>query len=332
MKHVRHFRAVCVFLTLCLPALLSAQQFSPLHTRNVQWKCHGWVWIAGESMYCGDIWTHQLSKTSLDGRVLFSTLQQPPTGPFKAVLALAQDAIGNLYVVDGLHIQVFSREGAYLKTITPGIDLSQGIAVLDSSHIFVTGRAPSGKENSTATVFLIGPDGIEKSFSDLFFKGLTGADDTILNSASFLALDSARKRLYQAPQDLYEIREFDLNGSLVRKIEPPDQYRLRSPQLQHLGKAAGLAPGDLIRDIVTLPDGSLAIDGDLLASASTARNTTSADYARFVDLYDLNRSFVRRISGPGLKSDNAYFAGFDHITGTAFFRNSESVMESRLKF
>jgi Zn-finger protein len=51
----------------------SAQQFLTTQSREVAWKCHGWVWIGDTNLFCADAKTDQLSKVGLDGSVVLPT-------------------------------------------------------------------------------------------------------------------------------------------------------------------------------------------------------------------------------------------------------------------
>lgn len=320
-----------VFLLVAFTTPVYGQHFSPSQNRNTAWNCHGWEWISNATFFCSDIKTHQLSRVGLDGTVLFSGLQAPAFRGPKAVEALGQDADANLYVVDGMNIYVYSPEGKYQRVISPGINLSTGIAPLDSQHFYVAGRVPPKKGDSKATVFLVGPSGVEQGFSDVFVRGLSGLDDLVMNSASYLALDQPHGLLYQLPQNVYEIRVFDLKGRPVRTIVPPPQYALRAPQLEHIGRGVTLAPGDALSDIVVFPNGGLAISGDTLDFAETTGKRTAVSYSRFVDLYDPTGAFLRRLQGAELKLNDNYFTGFDHTTGKAYFKGSDTVTEAEVR-
>jgi hypothetical protein len=238
----------------------------------------------------------------------------------------------NIYAVDGVNIHIYSPDGRYEKSLTPGINMTMGLAALDPQHLYVTGRLVPEKAASRATVFRLGPCGIDRSFSNVFITGLSGMDDHLLNSSSFLALDRQRGRLYQIPQYAYEIRVFDLDGKLLHTIAPPTQYRIRAPQLQHLPNAGvSLEPGDALGDISVLPDGGLAVTGDVLDSSSTKDRTTSVSYSRFVDVYGADGVFKRRLSGDQLKLAGAFLLAFDHESGKAYFRDPGSVVEAVLQ-
>jgi hypothetical protein len=308
----------------------SAQQFLTTQSREVAWKCHGWVWIGDTNLFCADAKTDQLSKVGLDGSVKFTGLPIVGGVQPKAVLAVAEDSDDNFYVVDGLRIFAYSPDGRFQKAITPGVQMSMGIVAIDSQHFFVAGGIPPRSKDSKPTIFRVGPDGIEQQFSDVFVKGLSGTDDYVVNGVSFLALDRTRGLLYQVGQNSYEIRVFDLNGSLLRTIASPSQYPFKPGQIEHFGKGSALAPGDAISDVVVLSNGGLAINGDTLDFAEVDGKKTTVSYSRFVDLYDANGTFLRRLRGADLTLNGGFFTGFDHKTGKAYFRNDAKVIEANL--
>ena len=322
---------VFVFCSCFLSASeASAQQFLTTQSREVAWKCHGWVWIGNTNLFCADVKTDQLSKVALDGTVRFTAL--PSVGGVQphAVLAVAEDADDNFYVVDGLRIFAYSPDGKFQRAITPGVQMSMGIVAIDSQHFFVAGGLPPKSKDSKPTVFRVGPNGVEQQFSDVFVKGLSGTDDYVVNGVSFLALDRTRGLLYQVAQNSYEIRVFDLSGTLLRTIASPSQYPFKPGQIEHFGKGSALSPGDAISDVVVLSNGGLAINGDTLDFAETDGKKTSVSYTRFVDLYDANGTFLRRLRGADLTLNGGFFTGFDHKTGKAYFRNDAKVIEASL--
>lgn len=312
-----------------LAARSSAQQFAVSATHPAVWNCHGWIWIGKQSLYCSDPRNHQLTKVGLDGGS--STDFIPATGKHpKAVLAMAQATNGNVYIVDGAQIDIFQPDGSFKSAINVGVSLSTGIALLDDQHMFVTGW-PHPQSDPKATVFLVGPGGVENKFSDVFVKGLSDADDFVVNSASYLALDRMKGVLYQVGQNLYEIRVFDLKGTLLKTIAPPSHYALRAPNIKHVGKGSMLEPGDAISDIVVLGNGGLAVTGDTMDFAETQGAKTTMGYSKFVDLYDGEGRFLRRLRGNDLQFNDSYFVGFDHITGHGYFRNSATVTEGEIR-
>ena len=303
-----------------------AQSFSALQTSQSDWRCRGRIWIVNSDLYCKDVRSKELTKWSSDGRKIFSHLERPADGS-SDVFAVAEDAAGNIYATDGGQIHAYSPDGSYLYSLTPGVEMNQGLAVLDAEHIFVSGRSPT----SGATVFLVGSNGIERSFSSPFVAGLTGVDDRVANWVSFLALDRGKRLLYQLPQDLYEIRVFDLNGKLLRKIVPPAEYRTRAPELQHPdGGGVFFAPGDGLSDITVVPGGGLIVTGMILDSAKTSGKVTSVNYSRFVDLYDSSGKFRRRFTNDELELDGAKLLRFDSTTARAFFKNGNSMIVGEL--
>lgn len=318
-----------LFVSLIPISQAKAQQFLPSQSRDVAWKCHGWIWIGDESLFCSDIKNHRFSRVGLDGSVKFANLTggvQP-----KAVLGMTQDTEDNFYIVDGWQIFAYSPDGVLQRTITPGVQLSMGIAAVDSQHFYVAGGIPALSTDSKPTVFLVGPKGIEQQFSDVFVKGLSGADDFVVNGVSFLALDRGRGLLYQVGQNSYEVRLFDLKGRLLKTITPPSQYPFKPGQLVHYGKGAALNPGDAIRDIVVLASGGIAVDGDTLDFAETEGRKTTTSYSRFVDLYDVNGTFQHRLRGAELTLSGGFFSGFDHTSSKAFFKNDAKVIEANVR-
>lgn len=319
-----------VLLMLSAPAVFG-QQFSPVRNQVAAWKCHGWVWLSNSNLYCRDAHTAELSRFGATGTQVFPRPQVTAAARHYAVVGLSEDLDRTIYAVDGVNIHVFSSDGKYQKTLTPGIALSGGIAALDSDHIFVTGRVPPQQGPSSATAFLVSPNGVVQSFSDVFVRGLSGLDDKIINFEGHLALDRSRGLLYQVSQNVYEIRVFDLEGKQLRIISPPPQYALKTPRVTHIANGVGLEPGDGIADIAVLPNGGLAIDGELLAQAETAGSKTSISLSRFVDIYSPDGVFVRRMMGAELQLGGAYFTGFDHATGNAFFENDSAVIEAQVR-
>jgi len=223
------FRTIGVGLILMAGLSAECQTFSLLQKHDVSWSCRGHVWILSSNQYCWDAINHNVSKVTLTGQQVFSHLPTPTDKPYN-IVGLTADSAGQIYAVDGLTVYIYSPQGKYEKSLSPGINLGQGIVVLDSQHIFVAGRSQPGSLQPDSTIFEIGPDGVKRSFSDVFFQGLPAADDMILNKQSFLALDRHRNLLYQLPQTLYEIRVFSLNGELLRKIMPPPNIGFNSPQ------------------------------------------------------------------------------------------------------
>lgn len=329
MKTGNTLFAVTLLGLLVLPTSGRAQQFSVASSYPAVWKCHGWMWITNGNMFCSDPRTHELSKVGLDGTQAASFINATSNQP-KAVLAMAQDAAGDVYIVDGARVYIYSNTGTFKATVNPGVGLSTGIALIDSKHFFVTGW-PRPQTDPKATVFLVGPSGVEKRLADVFLKGLSAADDYVLNAASYLAIDRSKGVLYQVGQNWYEIRAFDLKGNFLRTISPPEEYSLRAPKIDHANSGSLLEPGDAISDIAVLPNGGLAITGDTLDFAETRGSRTTVGYSRFVDLYDPDGRFQRRIRGRELQINDAYLAGFDHSTGQAYFRNDSGVIAAEIR-
>jgi hypothetical protein len=300
----------CVFWTSFLvPLACTAQTFSTVETHAAKWRCHGRVWIENSALYCKDAHTQEISKTLIDGRQEFARLETPSVGQSNHIIALAEDANQNVYAVDGVNVHIYSNSGKYQRSLTPGINMSFGLAVLDAEHIFVTGRLSPTAGESSATAFLIGSKGIQRSFS---------MEDHAVNAPSFLALDRGRKLLYQIPQHLYEVRVFDLEGNLRRTIAPPAKYRIRVPKPHHYPDGGvGLDPSDAIGDIAVLPDGGIAVTGDILDHAETQDQMTSVSYSTFVDVYGPDGNFNTRLTGDQLQLEGAHLMQLDSATGKA---------------
>ena len=157
-------------------------------------------------------------------------------------------------------------------------------------------------------------------------------EDHAVNAPSFLALDRGRKLLYQIPQYLYEIRVFDLEGNLRRTIAPPAKYRIRVPKPHHYPDGGvGLDPGDAIGDIAVLPDGGIAVTGDILDHAETQNEKTSVSYSTFVDVYGPDGNFDTRLIGDQLQLEGAHLMQLDSATGKAYFRKEGAVIGAQLR-
>jgi len=251
-----------------------------------------------------------------------------------SIVGLATDPAGEIYAVDGLHVHIYTASGSYEKSITPGLNLGQGLVVADPQHIFVAGRAPRGGIVShSATIFELGSGGTSRSFSDVFHKDRTGMDDMVLNKESYLSLDRKRKLIYQVPQSLYEVRVFGFNGNLVSTIVPPQEYRIRIPEVRRpMGPDSAVTQAsDYLFDIVSLPEGGFAVLGDIQVSVEQHGSVSVPKLDRFVDVYNAKNEFVRRLRGSSLMLNGAYFIGFDQTTGEAFFKTDDAVLEARLQ-
>lgn len=333
------FFAIGLLLAASLP--LQCQNLTPSREYRAQWRCMGHVWIFNSDLYCLDANSRQISKTTASGRLVFSSLPSPsgialtsPYGRSPNTVGLSVDPDGQIYAVDGLQVHVYSADGKFVRSMKPGINLGQGVAALDSEHVYVAGRAAHNSSlPANATVFEIGSRGVERSFSDIFFADRSRSDDMVLNKESHLALDRQRGLLYQLPQARYEIRVFTLDGEFVRAILPPPQFAIKTPEVSHpMGpKSAALEPSDMLFNIVVTGDGGLAVQGDLLRSAKRNGNNLITQYDRFVDLYDPSGNFKRRLTGNDLTSGGAWLIGLDRITGSAFLTSNNTVIESALQ-
>lgn len=326
--------AVLLPMLFTLPML--SQSLTPLRTfSNTDWSCQGVVWVANSDMFCKDLRTHELSKVTLEGEHVYSHLAMPSVGRSTHVVAVTEDTEHNIYAVDGLHIHIYSPDGRYKESMTPGLTMSVGIAVLDPQHIYVAGRTATAdkKTPSRETVFLVNRNGIQNAFSGVFFTDLSRLADIVVNTPSYLALDRNRGLLYQLPQKLYEVRVFDLDGNLIRKIVPPAQYGIQRPPIveNYNPHTVRVEPGDGMVSIAVLPDGRIAITGVKLVTLERKGSSTGAGGEGFVDIYDSDGNFQKRLSGTDTEISGASLLAFDQITGKAYLRKDHEVIESEVR-
>jgi hypothetical protein len=311
---------------------LEGQTFVVVHRDAPTWACRGVVWLDNSSLFCKDWKTNEIAKLSFQGGAAFDALEVPQLGSVSKIAALAEDADGVIYAADGTRILVYSRDGKYKTTISPGVQMAQGIAVLDTNHIFVSGHVPLKAAYSPASIFLVGAHGVERSFSSPFFAGKSGLEDLMLNTASFLALDRKRQVLYQVSQNLYEIRAFDLQGNLIRKIVPPTEYANRPPNLIRSPQGGiGIGPSDTVDDIAVLPDGKLAVSGSRVKGPIPPGQEADVTYERFLDIYDSAGIFRRRFLENELQIEGLHFWGIDHHTGRAYFAKGGHGIEAEVR-
>jgi hypothetical protein len=290
------------------------------------------IWVENSSLFCKDWQTKELAKLSFDGREIFPKLDPPPVGSAAQIVGLAEDASGDIYAVDGNHIHVYSPQGKYKKTLSPGIQLTFGIVVADPDHIYVSGHSPFKRNDSSASIFVVGSDGIQRSFSTPFFSGRSGLEEFVLNVPGILALDRSKGLLYQVSPNLYEIRVFDLQGKPVRTISPPAEYANRAPQVIHSPQGGvGIGAGDTLDDIAVLSNGGLAVSGARLDEEQKDGAKTGDSYTRFLDIYDATGKFLRRFSENGLQLEGKHLWGIDHHTGRAFFSKGTDALEAEIR-
>ena len=247
-------------------------------------------------------------------------------------MGLATDLSGDVYVVDGANINIYSNDGKFKKSITPGIQLTLGIAVLDPGHIFVSGHTGPRRNNTSPSIFEVGSGGIQRSFGQPFFTGRTGLEEFVLNTPGLLALDRTRKLLYQTSPNLYQVRVFDLQGKEIRTISPPAEYMNRPPNVTHSSNGGiGIGPGDTLDDIVALPHGGLAVSGARYDDQPKTGTQAEDPYTSFVDIYDATGRFMRRLSGNELQLEGKHLWGIDHRTGRAFFSTGPDAIEAQVR-
>jgi len=311
---------------------LHAQTLTVVQRHAVSWKCHGEVWLENSSLYCKDWQTKEIRKLAYSGQEVFPKLESPPVGSSTKIGAIAEDSGGNIYAVDGTHIHVYTPEGRYRKTFSPGVQLATGIVVIDPEHIIVSGHVPLKSGNNSATIFMVGSNGVYKSFSGPFFSGKSGVEDLVLNTPSILALDRSRGLLYQISQNRYEIRVFDLEGKMLRSISPPAQYLSQAPRVFYTDRGGvGIDPSDTIDDIAVLADGKLAVSGARLEDVKREDNRISPSFSRFLDIYDPTGSFTRRLPEGELQVEGMHLWGIDHRTGKAFLSKGANAVEAAIR-
>lgn len=232
------------------------------------------------NIYILDPQNHRILKFGKDGKLIWKTGRkgQGP-GEFQNPYKIRVKNKDTIAVLDEEQIHFFSQDGKFLRTLKIGKWIGD-FEFLRDGRIFLS-LLPKGQAGYTAEYYSEDGKFISKFPAEYFygpkFSPNLGASG---GSAGFVLSDD---RLFLCLPDKYEIREYDLNGNLLRKIRR--DLPINPPEIKILADGHGIS----VRSHNFLGPSFILKNGILVNQISIfkEKNTES-----FLDFFDREGKFL----------------------------------------